>query len=65
MGGVGLRVNWNFGVPIFKALDLVGPKINVKSWIKDMQNKGFIIDSMVMTTDFKHMWNKRAKYKGR
>ena len=55
MGGCGLEVNWNFGVPIFKALDLVGPKINVKSWIKDMQNQGFIIDSLVMTTDFKHM----------
>jgi len=52
-------------VPIFKALDLVGPKINVKSWIKDMQNKGFIVDSLVMTTDFMYVWNKRAKYKGR
>ena len=30
-----------------------------------MQNKGFIIDSLVMNTDFMHMWNKRAKYKGR
>jgi hypothetical protein len=54
MGGVGLEVNWNFGVPIFKALDLAGPKINIKSWIKDMQNQGFIY-SLVMTTDFKHM----------
>ena len=34
MGGVGLRVNWNFEVPIFKALDLVGPKKTLKAGLK-------------------------------
>jgi len=33
-----LDIHWNFGVPFFKAFDLIGPKIK-KNQVKDMQTK--------------------------